>query len=198
MFTGLVEGYGSFRSRDGDRFTFNWPDSEVTFSVGESIAVNGCCLTVVEFNGHDWTANVIEETLSRTNLNFLNSGDGVNFEKPLKVSDRLGGHIVQGHVDTVGLVRQAAPDLVVGFDPNFAKYVVTKGSIAIDGVSLTVIEAGPDFLGVSLIPHTSLVTTLGVRQVGESVNLEFDIVAKYVERMYTFEARDQAGTDLSN
>ena len=101
-------------------------------------------------------------------------------------------------MDTVGLVRRAAPDLVVGFDPNFAKYVVTKGSIAIDGVSLTVIEAGPDFLGVSLIPHTSLVTTLGVRQVGESVNLEFDIVAKYVERMYTFEARDQAGTDLSN
>ncbi|TAN30145.1 MAG: riboflavin synthase [Actinomycetota bacterium] len=185
MFTGLVEGFGSFKSSSGDRFTFSWPDNPSSYETGESIAVNGCCLTVVDFNGDEWTANVIPETLSRTNLGYLSPGDRVNFERPLRVSDRLGGHIVQGHVDTVGFVRRAAPDLVIGFDPIFAKYVVEKGSIAIDGVSLTVVEAGNDFARVSIIPHTSSVTTLGTRGIGERVNLEFDIVAKYVERMHT-------------
>ncbi len=197
MFTGLVEGLGSFKSKDGDRFTFSWPGNDTPFSLGESIAVNGCCLTVVDFRGEDWTANVISETLARTNLGFLSPGDLVNFERPVKVSDRLGGHIVQGHVDTIGIVRQPAPNLVVGFDRQFAKYVVEKGSIAIDGVSLTVVEAGEDFASVSLIPHTSSVTTLGVRNAGERVNLEFDIVAKYVERMHTLEIRDQAERALS-
>lgn len=185
MFTGLVEGLGSFRLSDGDRFTFSWPDNPSGFELGESIAVNGCCLTVVDFSGTDWTANVVPETLARTNLSFLSPGDPVNFERPLQVSDRLGGHIVQGHVDSVGVVRNPAPDLVVGFEPRYAKYVVEKGSIAIDGVSLTVVKAGRDFAAVSLIPHTSSVTTLGARNVGERVNLEFDIVAKYVERMHT-------------
>lgn len=185
MFTGLVEGLGSFKSRDGDRFTFSWPGNESPYEIGESIAVNGCCLTVVDFNGDDWTANAIPETLERTNLGYLRPDDPVNFERPVRVSDRLGGHIVQGHVDTVGIVRQPAPNLIIGFDPEFAKYVVEKGSIAIDGVSLTVVEAGRDFATVSIIPHTSSVTTLGSRDIGERVNLEFDIVAKYVERMHT-------------
>ncbi len=184
MFTGLIEGLGRFKSNNGDRFTFSWPDNPSIYELGESIAVNGCCLTVVDFDGDQWTANVIPETLSRTNLGYLIPGDPVNFERPLKVSDRLGGHIVQGHVDTIGLVRRVAPDLVIGFDPSFAKYVVEKGSIAIDGVSLTVVEAGNDFARVSIIPHTSSVTTLGTRDIGERVNLEFDVVAKYVERMH--------------
>ncbi len=185
MFTGLIEGLGRFKSNNGDRFTFSWPDNPSIYETGESIAVNGCCLTVVDFDGDKWTANVIPETLSRTNLGYLIPGDPVNFERPVKVSDRLGGHIVQGHVDTVGLVRRVAPDLVIGFDPSFARYVVEKGSIAIDGVSLTVVEAGNDFARVSIIPHTSSVTTLGTRDIGERVNLEFDIVAKYVERMHS-------------
>ena len=185
MFTGLIEGLGRFKSNNGDRFTFSWPDNPSIYELGESIAVNGCCLTVVDFDGDQWTANVIPETLSRTNLGYLIPGDPVNFERPLKVSDRLGGHIVQGHVDTIGLVRRVAPDLVIGFDPSFAKYVVEKGSISIDGVSLTVVEAGNDFARVSIIPHTSSVTTLGTRDVGERVNLEFDVVAKYVERMHS-------------
>jgi len=185
MFTGLIEGLGRFKSNNGDRFTFSWPDNPSIYELGESIAVNGCCLTVVDFDGDQWTANVIPETLSRTNLGYLIPGDPVNFERPLKVSDRLGGHIVQGHVDTIGLVRQVAPEMVIGFDPSFAKYVVEKGSISIDGVSLTVVEAGNDFARVSIIPHTSSVTTLGTRDVGERVNLEFDVVAKYVERMHS-------------
>lgn len=185
MFTGLVEGLGSFKSNSGDRFTFSWPGNPSPFETGESIAVNGCCLTVVDFDGDDWTANVITESLSRTNLGYLSPGDLVNFERPLQVSDRLGGHIVQGHVDTVGIVRQPAPELVIAFDPLYAKYLVDKGSIAIDGVSLTVVKAGIDSVTVSLIPHTSYMTTLGKRDIGERVNLEFDIVAKYVERIHT-------------
>lgn len=183
MFSGLIEELGTFTGRRGDLFTFEWPVDSVPFVLGESIAVNGCCLTVMQHSGSSWSANVIDETLSRTNLGDLNPGDRVNFERPLRVSDRLGGHIVQGHVDAVGVVTSAAPDMVVHFDSKFAKYVVVKGSIAVDGVSLTVVEAGEDYLSVSLIPHTSSVTTLGSRIVGSRVNLEFDIVAKYVERM---------------
>ncbi len=198
MFTGLVEGLGSLKSRDEDRFTFSWPGNPSLFEMGESIAVNGCCLTVVAFESESWTANVIPETLARTNLGYLAPGDLVNFERPVKLSDRLGGHIVQGHVDTVGIVRQPAPDLIVGFDPKYAKYVVEKGSIAIDGVSLTVVAVGPDSATVSLIPHTASVTTLGVRVVGDRVNLEFDIVAKYVERMHTLEMPGHAETDFTD
>lgn len=183
MFTGLVEELGGFKSRSGDLFTFEWPGDPGPFVLGESIAVNGCCLTVVEYSTSTWSANVIDETLSRTNLGDLNPGDRVNFERPLKVSDRLGGHIVQGHVDAVGTVSSPAPDMAIRFNSEFAKYVVVKGSIAIDGVSLTVVAVGEDYLSVSLIPHTSSVTTLGGRVVGSRVNLEFDIVAKYVERM---------------
>lgn len=198
MFTGLVEGLGSLKSRDGDRFTFSWPSNLSPFEMGESIAVNGCCLTVVAFENDSWTANVISETLARTNLGYLTPGDPVNFERPVMVSDRLGGHIVQGHVDAVGIVRQPAPDLTVGFDPQFARYVVEKGSIAIDGVSLTVVAVGRDSATVSLIPHTTSVTTLGARGVGDRVNLEFDIVAKYVERMHTLGMPGHTETDFSD
>lgn len=183
VFTGLVEALGTFEGREGTLYTFSWPDAEEAFKDGESIAVNGCCLTVVESAGGRWSANVVDETLAKTNLGLLNPGEPVNLERPLRVCDRLGGHIVQGHVDSVGTVVEPAPPLRVRFAPEFAKYVVEKGSISIDGVSLTVVEAGRDFVSVALIPHTALVTTLGVRKVGDSVNLEFDIVAKYVLRM---------------
>lgn len=183
MFTGLVEAMGSFCGRTGDTLTFEWPDSDISYEIGESVAVNGCCLTVVDTIGTRWSANVVPETLFRTNLGDLKVGDAVNFERPLRPSDRFGGHIVQGHVDAVGVIASQAPDLQVTFDSAFAKYVVEKGSIAIDGISLTVVSVGDDFVSVSVIPHTSSVTTLGVKGVGAKVNLEFDIVAKYLERM---------------
>lgn len=183
MFTGLVEAMGSFEGRKGDTLTFDWPDPDISYGIGESIAVNGCCLTVISALGTKWSANVVAETLTRTNLGNLKNGDAVNFERPLRPSDRFGGHIVQGHVDAVGTITSPAPDLRVSFDPGFAKYVVEKGSIAIDGISLTIVSVGDDFIKVSVIPHTSSVTTLGVKGVGTKVNLEFDIVAKYLERM---------------
>lgn len=186
MFTGIVETLGTFEGRVGDLFTFVWPSHEDDFEIGESIAVNGCCLTLIASHGDKWKANVINETLTRTSLSDLKPGDPVNLERPMKVSDRFGGHIVQGHVDTVGLIYQQSPDLIVRFDSAYAKYAVVKGSIAIDGVSLTLVDVGDDRISVSLIPHTCEVTTLGSRQVGDKVNLEFDIVAKYVERMQYF------------
>jgi riboflavin synthase len=183
VFTGIVEELGSVRSRDGGRFTF---DARVVLEdakVGDSIAVNGCCLTVVETGDGWWRADVIDESLARTNLGDLRAGDRVNFERPVRAADRLGGHIVQGHVDAVGEVVEAAPSLRVRIPAALSKYVVEKGSITVDGCSLTVVEALDDAFTVAIIPHTLAATTLGIRQPGDHVNLEVDLVAKYVERL---------------
>ena len=181
MFTGLIEELGSLAVREGSRFTFaaNLVASEA--KVGDSIAVNGCCLTVVEARPGTWSADVVDETLWRTNLGDLQPGDPVNLERPLRLSDRLGGHVVQGHVDRLGEVLSPAPDLVV--TTTDTRYLVEKGSVAVDGVSLTVVEVAADRFRVAVTPHTAAVTTLGARRPGETVNLEFDILAKYVERL---------------
>ena len=182
MFTGLIEELGSLWSREGSRFTFEAEVVTVDAKVGDSIAVNGCCLTVVAFGGPGtWSADVVDETLSRTNLGRLERGDPVNLERPLRLDDRLGGHVVQGHVDGLGEVVQAAPDLVVRTPDT--RYLVEKGSVAVDGVSLTVVEVTDDAFRVAVIPHTAEVTTLGKVRPGDTVNLEFDILAKYVERL---------------
>jgi len=130
-----------------------------------------------------WEADVSDETYSRTSLGDLAPGDPVNLERPVRLMDRLGGHLVQGHVDAVGTVTAPAPDLAVRMDPALTRYVVEKGSITVDGVSLTVVDALDDGFTVALIPHTADVTTLGVRKVGDAVNLEVDVTAKYVERL---------------
>ena len=148
---------------------------------GDSIAVNGCCLTVVDLGPGWWAADVVDETLARTTLGRLRDGDPVNLERPLRLSDRLGGHVVQGHVDGVGRVESPAPDLVVATADT--RYVVEKGSIAVDGVSLTVVDVDDSRFRIAVIPHTAEVTTLGRRRPGDEVNLEFDILAKYVERL---------------
>jgi riboflavin synthase len=181
MFTGLIEELGALRARDGARFTFEAQVVTEDAKVGDSIAVNGCCLTVVELAAGTWSADVVDETLARTNLGGLRAGDPVNLERPLRLADRLGGHVVQGHVDGLGEVTSPAPDLVV-CTPD-TRYVVEKGSIAVDGVSLTVVGVRDDRFSVALIPHTASVTTLGRRRPGDRVNLEFDILAKYVERL---------------
>ena len=181
MFTGLIEELGSLARRDGQRFVFS---SEVVVDdakAGDSVAVNGCCLTVVELGPGTWTADVVDETLGRTTLGDLRPGDAVNLERPVRLTDRLGGHVVQGHVDGVGEVVSPAPDLVVATPDT--RYVVEKGSVAVDGVSLTVVEVAEDRFRVAVIPHTAEVTTLGRLRSGDRVNLEFDILAKYVERL---------------
>ena len=181
MFTGLIEELGTLRSRHGARFSFEAEVVSGDAEVGGSIAVNGCCLTVVEVGPGWWAADVVDETLSRTNLGDLRPGDPVNLERPLRLSDRLGGHLVQGHVDSVGEVASPVPDLMVRTPDT--RYLAEKGSVTVDGVSLTVVEVADEAFAVAVIPHTAAVTTLGRRRPGERVNLEFDILAKYVERL---------------
>ncbi|MBW3556056.1 MAG: riboflavin synthase [Actinobacteria bacterium] len=183
MFTGIVEELGRVRSRDGGRFTFEAREVVDGTSVGDSIAVNGCCLTATEVGAGWWGAEAVEETLARTNLSELAPGDAVNLERPVRLVDRLGGHIVQGHVDGIGEVVRPAPLLQVRMPAELTRYVVQKGSITVDGCSLTVVEVLHDGFTVAIIPHTARVTTLGRRQPGEHVNLEVDLLAKYLERL---------------
>lgn len=183
MFTGIVEERGEVAARDGARLRVRAETVLEGVSLGDSIAVNGCCLTVVAFGDDWWDADVSEETYARTSLGSLVVGEPVNLERPVRPVDRLGGHIVQGHVDAVGTVVQPVPDLQVRMPPDLLRYVVEKGSITVDGVSLTVVDLLPDGFTVAIIPHTAEVTTLGVRRPGDLVNLEVDVVAKYVERL---------------
>ena len=187
MFTGLIEEQGRLAHREGHRFTFEpatllKPSTVLDGTeLGDSIAVNGCCLTVVDLGAdRQWSADVVDETLSRTNLGDLEPGDAVNLERPLRLDGRLGGHLVQGHVDAVGTVVEAAPTLHIR-SPS-TQYVVEKGSISVDGVSLTVVDLTDDGFTVAVIPHTAEVTTLGRRKPGDRVNLEFDLIAKYVAK----------------
>ncbi len=185
MFTGIVEELGELRSRDGNRFTFAAGRVIEDAEIGASISVNGCCLTVVDVGGGSWSADVVAETLDRTTLGDLAPGDPVNLERPVRLADRLGGHLVQGHVDAVGHVIAPAPDLVVRLPDRLCRYLVEKGSITVDGCSLTVAGVDGDTFAVAIVPHTAAVTTLGLRRPGDRVNLEVDVLAKYVERLVT-------------
>jgi len=183
MFTGIVEEMGRLRDRDGSRFAFDAVIVTDDAGIGDSIAVNGCCLTVVDIGDGWFAADAVDETLARTNLGQLEPGDAVNLERPVRLADRLGGHLVQGHVDAVGQVVTAAPNLRVRAPVSLLRYVVEKGSIAVDGCSLTVVEALEDGFTVAVIPHTTEVTTLGRKGPGATVNLEMDLLAKYTERL---------------
>jgi riboflavin synthase len=183
MFTGIVEEMGEVRGREGGRFEFQAPLVTEDAKVGDSIAVNGCCLTVVGLGDRWFAVDAVDETLARTSLGLLQPGDPVNLERSVRLADRLGGHLVQGHVDAVGEVITPAPDLRVRAPSHLLRYVVEKGSIAVDGASLTVVAALDDGFTVAVIPHTAAVTTLGRRGPGDVVNLEVDLVAKYVERL---------------
>lgn len=183
MFTGIVEELGEVRDLEGSRLRLAAELVLGDVALGASIAVNGCCLTVVAWGDDWWEADVSEETFARTTLGGLAAGDPVNLERPVRLEDRLGGHLVQGHVDAVGTVVDPAPGLRVRMPVELGRYVVEKGSITVDGVSLTVVEVFDDGFSVALIPHTAEVTTLGVRRVGDGVNLEVDVMAKYAERL---------------
>jgi riboflavin synthase len=185
MFTGIVEELGSVVSRDGARLRIAARTVLDGAAVGDSTAVNGCCLTVVALDPDAgwWEADVSDETYARTNLGTLRAGDPVNLERPVRLEDRLGGHLVQGHVDAVGEIVSPAPDLRVRMPAPLLRYVVEKGSITVDGISLTVVEPLADGFTVALIPHTTAVTTLGAKGPGDEVNLEVDVIAKYAERL---------------
>ncbi|NYV77681.1 riboflavin synthase [Streptomyces sp. UH6] len=194
MFTGIIEELGEVTAveqlADAARFRLRGPVVTEGARHGDSIAVNGVCLTVVEHEDDEFTADVMAETLKRSSLGALTVGSRVNLERPTPVGGRLGGHIVQGHVDGTGTVldRQASEHwevVRISLPAELTRYVVGKGSITVDGISLTVVEAGQDFFTVSLIPTTLALTTLGLKQAGDPVNLEVDIVAKYVERLFT-------------
>ena len=191
MFTGIVEELGEVVSFDDDVLRIAAKRVLEDAEIGASIAVNGCCLTVVAL-GPDptspawWEADVSHETLRRTTLGSCAPGAPVNLERPVRPQDRLGGHIVQGHVDAVGEVVERVPDLRVRMPRELLKYVVEKGSITVDGVSLTVVDVLDDGFTVAVIPHTADVTTLGRRSPGDAVNLEVDVTVKYVERLLTW------------
>lgn len=193
MFTGLVEEVGTVRSvtpvGDGARVVIEAALVLEDAEIGASIAVNGCCLTVVEFDDTSWAADAVPETLDRTNIGSLQPGDVVNLERPLAANGRYGGHVVQGHVDATAAVS-SIDELDDGsfrytfeLPPSLANYVVEKGSVAIDGISLTVADVGPTTFSIAIIPHTHEVTTVGRRSVGDRVNVEADVLAKYVERL---------------
>jgi riboflavin synthase len=199
MFTGIVEELGTVVAveEQGDAIRLSIRAAAVLedAGLGDSIAVNGCCLTVVEVSTSSttgapevWTADVMQETLDKTSLAGVKPGDRVNLERAVTADKRLGGHIVQGHVDGVGTIIARTPsehwELVeIELPDGLGKYLVDKGSITVDGVSLTVVEAGDKSFTVSLIPETLARTTLGSRQPGERVNLEADVLAKHVEKL---------------
>ncbi|HEX2154916.1 MAG TPA: riboflavin synthase [Acidimicrobiia bacterium] len=192
MFTGIVEHLGTVVTLEeadrGRTFTIDAGPVASGTEIGDSVAVNGTCLTIVEAAEERLTFQAVGETLDRTNLGELTVGSQVNLERPLSAAGRFDGHIVQGHVDGVGTVRAAGNDgagrrLWIDVPPSLLRYVVEKGSMTVDGVSLTVAAVDDQGVEVALIPHTLAVTTLGTRQTGDRVNLEVDVLAKYVERL---------------
>jgi len=193
MFTGLVEEVGTVRSvtpvGEGARVEIGASSVLDDVAMGASIAVNGCCLTVIDWGVDWWAADAVPETLERTNLGRLTPGDPVNLERPLAADGRYGGHVVQGHVDGTGelVAIEGLEDGSYRFDfslpPALAPYVVEKGSIAVDGISLTVAAVAATTFSIAVIPHTFAVTAMGRREVGDTVNLEADVLAKYVERL---------------
>ena len=203
MFTGLVEEKGSVVAieplGDSVRLTVRGPvvcgdAGPSPTKLGDSIAVNGCCLTVADLHDGSFTADVMAESLHRTSLADLAPGSAVNLERAVAAGDRLGGHIVQGHVDGVSTLLERTPSehwelFRFALPAELAQYLVEKGSITVDGVSLTVVDVREDSFSVSLIPTTLAETILGDRQAGDRVNLEVDVVAKYVERMVTMRQR---------
>jgi riboflavin synthase len=189
MFTGIVEELGRISSRDGTRLRVACSLVSEDSDIGASVAVNGVCLTVVERDDDGLAFDLSQETLRRTALGRLASGDPVNLERPATLATRLGGHLVQGHVDAVGAVAsiRPAPDggawLRVSTPTELGRYLVEKGSVTVDGVSLTVAALEEGGFAVALIPHTLSVTTFGSAREGDPVNLEVDVIAKYVERL---------------
>jgi riboflavin synthase len=192
MFTGIIQEIGKVKSliKKGSNLTMSISSEKIIkkLEIGSSISINGACQTVIELGPDYFSVDTIEESLQRTNLGELKIGSSVNLEPPLTPSSLLDGHLVQGHVDCVGIINKIAPGagstvFVISFPEEYKKYVVEKGSIAIDGISLTVVETSSNTFEVAIIPHTLENTILNDKKINNKVNLEFDIIAKYIERM---------------
>lgn len=197
MFTGLVEEKGILnkKNKTGDGYQLVIEASKIMedLNIGSSISVNGCCLTVVRKDGRTFAVDTIEETLKKTNLGSLEIGDRVNLERPLKADARLGGHFVLGHVDSTGKVLEIqelsnSHFIKIGFPEEFQKYLIYVGSVAIDGVSMTVAQLEGTTFSVGVIPFTWQETVFSNKKIGDTVNLEFDVLGKYVERIMTTKA----------
>jgi riboflavin synthase len=192
MFTGLVEETGKLEKKvktgEGFQFTFSALKIFDDLNIGSSISVNGCCLTVVKKEDKTFSVDAIEETLKKTDLGMLEIGNRVNLERPLKADARLGGHFVLGHVDTTGIVKEIkelsnSHFMKITFPDKFKSYLIYVGSVSIDGVSMTVAELEENWFGVGIIPFTWHETVFSDKKVGDKVNLEFDVLGKYVERI---------------
>lgn len=207
MFTGLVAELGTVVAlkplKQSYNITVKAQKVLANLKIGDSVAVNGACLTVVNISGSEFTADVMPETVKLTNLRHLKSGDRVNLERTLRLCDGLDGHIVSGHVEGVGVIAAKKAEgiaeiVTIKTPPELLKYIIKKGSIAIDGISLTVTEVTDTGFSVSLIPHTAKETTLGFKKPGDEVNLETDIIGKYVEHLLGFKApKDKQGLTKS-
>lgn len=192
MFTGIISALGTITkvdtSRGDTRFTIETPWDMERFALGASIACSGCCLTVIEKSGTSFAVDVSAESLAKTNLGGWQEGSRVNLESSLKVGDELGGHIVSGHVDGLAVIESIAQEgdshrIRIRVPQAFKHFIAPKGSVALDGISLTVNEVDDDVFGINVIPHTWQVTTLGSRKIGETLNFEVDPLARYVARM---------------
>jgi riboflavin synthase len=202
MFTGIIEGLGTLRGIKpaglGTRFTIESDFPLTGTKIGDSIAVSGACLTAVTLSDHRFEVDVAPETLSKTIFPHAKTGDRVNLERALRLSDRLDGHLVSGHVDGTGIIRNKknlgnAVIVTVGVPPELSRYMILKGSVAIDGISLTINQLGDDFIELSIIPHTAGLTTIGFKKQGDRVNVETDIVGKYIERFMITRPQKTAG-----
>jgi riboflavin synthase len=200
MFTGIVEELGTVKSvvttSHSAKLSITADVVLRDVKLGDSIAVNGVCLTVAEVGRNWFLADVMPETVNKTSLSELSSGSKVNLERALRLGDRFGGHIVSGHIDGVGFIQAKqtignASLITVHLDEHMLKYVVNKGSVALDGISLTVVECTSNYLSVSIIPHTLVATTLHTKSIGDKVNVETDMMAKYAEKLLGLGNSDQ-------
>ena len=205
MFTGIVEELGNIskikKTDTGKKFTITAKSIMDDLKVGDSVSVNGVCLTVTTYDESSFNLDLVKETLKKSNLGDLKTENFVNLERAITLSTRLGGHILQGHVETVGVIMDKVPSgdgttLSVGIDPGFMRYCISKGSIALDGVSLTITSMSENIIKIALIPHTLEMTTLGLKDVGDSLNIETDIIGKYIERLMSFEDEDDQMEEL--
>ncbi|GAB6097160.1 riboflavin synthase [Desulfatiferula olefinivorans] len=201
MFTGIIEGFGTLRAIRpaglGSRFTIEAAFDLTAVKIGDSIAVNGACLTAVSLSDRRFEVDVAPETLSKTTFGEARIGDRVNLERALRLSDRLDGHLVSGHIDGVGVIRSKqvlsnAVIVTVGLSPELLRYMIVKGSVAIDGISLTINKLTADAVELSIIPHTAKITSIGFKQPGDRVNVETDLIGKYVEKFVTGQASGSA------
>ncbi len=206
IFTGLIEEIGKVKQivRNGRSIQLRIEADKVISDVeiGDSIAVNGVCLTVTAFTGNEFSCDIMPETVDKSSLKYLRAASPVNLERSLRINDRLGGHLVQGHIDAIGRIkRKEQLDIATVFrieaPPSVLKYTVPKGSIAIDGISLTIVDVFSDSFTISLIPHSAKNTTLMEKNVGEMVNLESDIIGRYVEKLLLSADSEKKPSDLN-